>query len=373
MTTNTTGTFTNATAVLDGTKEKTECFLFDGDTTKCEVVQNLKRVAASLSIVGSLFTLGLIVLFKKYREPSQRMIAHLSTASIFLGVSYLMQDDIISEATWLCKFQGASLTLFIWVCFLWIMCMLFNLYFQLLFEFDFRKYEVAVTLVCWILPVMISAVPFIGDVYAPAGAWCWIENDFEWRFGFWYIWRILFVIVFVLVMVHISWKLHKSKGIRHSSTYSMTSFEKDVHSLRIYPIVYFILNLFPIINRIHNAIEGNGVNGKYNFVLLFLQSFTDPLFGVTIAVVYAFDSRTRQHLNRKSITNAFHGWFQEESVVKEYSGTMPSDQAASAPSETAQGAAEILKGETMKENIKKVSSASVKSAEVFVDINLADE
>ena len=331
----TTEAFTyNTTAVPDGNNEDIECVLFDGDTTKCEVVQNLKRVSASLSIIGSLFMLGLIVLFKKYREPSQRMIAHLSTASIFLGVSYLIEDDIVSEATLQCKFQGASLTLFIWACFLWIMCMLFNLYFQLLFEFDFRKYEVAVTLVCWILPVMISAVPFIGDVYAPAGAWCWIENDFEWRFGIWYIWRILFVIVFVLVMVHIFWKLHKSKGIRHSSTHEMTSFEKDVQVLRIYPIVYFILNLFPIINRMHNAIASDGENGKHNFVLLLLQSFTDPLFGVTIAVIYAFDNRTRQLFNRKSISRAFHGWFQKESVVKECSGTVSSDQAVSAPSET---------------------------------------
>ena len=370
----TTEAFTyNTTAVPDGNNEDIECVLFDGDTTKCEVVQNLKRVSASLSIIGSLFMLGLIVLFKKYREPSQRMIAHLSTASIFLGVSYLIEDDIVSEATLQCKFQGASLTLFIWACFLWIMCMLFNLYFQLLFEFDFRKYEVAVTLVCWVLPVMISAVPFIGDVYAPAGAWCWIENNFEWRFGIWYIWRILFVIVFVLVMVHISWKLHKSKGIRHSSTYSMTSFEKDVHSLRIYPIVYFILNLFPIINRVHNAIVSDDENGKYNFVLLILHSFIGPLFGVTISVVYAFDSRTRQNLNRRSIYKAFHGWFQKKSVVKEYSGTVSSDLVASAPSESATDAAENLKAETKEENRTNVVTASVKSVEVFVDVNLADE
>lgn len=323
--------FTNTSVRPQTSEIARQCFLFDGDTAKCEAVVNVKRVSAGLSIAGSLFTLFLIVLFKKYREPSQRMILHLALGSFCFGISFLI-EDIVSEATWKCKFQAVLLSFFIWVCFFWIMCILFNLYFQLLFEFDFRRVEVIVTLVCWILPVVLAVLPFIDDVYAPAGVWCWIENDFKWRFGCWYIWRILFVIVFIVVMVHISYKLHTSRGTRHSSAAAVSCFERDVQTLRIYPIIYFFLNLFPIINRIQNALEGDGVEDQYNFVLLLLQAIADPIFGVTIALSYTLlDSRTRQNLNRRSIFLAWHRWRQNDSQVQEYSGTNPTDHSTEQP------------------------------------------
>lgn len=307
------------------------CPLFDGDTIKCDVVVNAKRIISSLSITGSVFTLGLVFLFQKYREPSQWMIANLSFASLLYGVAFLV-GDIPLEATWLCKAQGSLISLCAWAIWLWNLCILFNLYFQLLFEFHIRKFVIPITAVCWILPVLLMSIPFVEDAYGPAGVWCWIKNDFKWRFGYWYIFRILFVIVTIIVAIHISCKLQRSKGDRHSSTASRLSFESDMKVLRLYPIVYFVLNLFPIASRIYSAIDGSQDEGQYNFVLLLLQAITDPILGAAIGVVYVLDSRTRQSLTLQNIRSALQRWGQEESQVQEYSGTMSMENVQNKPS-----------------------------------------
>lgn len=296
------------------------CPLFQDDSSKCEILVIVKRVSASLSLVGALFTLLLISLFKKYREPSQRMIAHLSLAAFLYSISYMV-DDIHDHVTWKCRFQGAFITMLVCVCFLWIMCILFNLYFMMLFQFDFRKYEIIVTLICWLLPFLLACLPFTDDAYGPSGAWCWIENDFGWRFGLWYIWRILFVVVFVVVMVHIHYKLYILSRNRHDSPMALSCFESDTKTLRVYPIVYFVLNIFPILNRMHQAVHGNRDHTNYNFILLLFQTIADPAFGGTIAVLYTLDSRTRQLLKPKSLLSAFQNWSQKGSQIKEYSGS----------------------------------------------------
>lgn len=295
------------------------CHLFHGDATKCEVLVDVKRVTASLSIIGSLFTLGLIILFRKYREMSQRMIANLSLASLLIDIAILI-NDISTESTWVCRLQGAMLTLLIWAIFLWILCILFNLYLQLLFEFEIRKYEIPVTIFCWVFPMMLTGLPFIDDAYAPAGVWCWVKNDFKWRFVFWYIWRMLFIVVMIVVTAHMAWKLRKMRGLRHSSTMSRSNFESDLKTLRLYPFVYFVLNLFPVASRLYSAIEGSDGDNQYNFVLLLLQVITDPIIGATVAVVYVLDSRTRKSLTLKNVRLAFQKWRTDDSQVQEYSG-----------------------------------------------------
>lgn len=225
-------------------------------------------------IVDSWFSvyLGIIILFRKYREPSQRMIAHLSLSSCMYGIAYLM-EDITAETTWVCKLQAALISMFIWASFLWIMCILFNLYFQLLFQFDIRKVELPVTAFCWLLPIVLMGLPFTEDAYEPAGVWCWVRNEFKWRFAFWYIWRIVFLVVLTVVVIHISIKPHKARADRHSSTVDRTSFESDMRTLRLYPVLYFIVNIFPIVSRTYSSIHGRDGESQYNFVLLLLHAF----------------------------------------------------------------------------------------------------
>lgn len=299
------------------------CSFLNGDMTKCEILVITKRVSVALSVIGSIFILTVIVLFRKYREPSQRLIAHLSFASLLFCVSCIMHDDKM-DAKWLCQFQGALMSFAAWVILLWELCILFNLYFQFLFEFDIRKYEVQMTVFCWLVPAILMVLPFIEDAYVQTGVWCWVKNEFKWRFGFYYIWRILGTVIVIIIMTHITWKLRQeAKGERHSSTMSKANFESDIKTLSLYPIFYFFLTLFPIANRLYDLINDDG---HFCFVLLLLHTFTSPMIGGSIAVVYVFDSRTRQSLTVKNIRRAIRNWRPKASHVQEYSVSKSMDR-----------------------------------------------
>lgn len=299
------------------------CPLFDGDITKCNTLIIIKRVTVSLSIIGSLFTVSVIILFKKFREPSQRMIAHLSSVSFIWGVSYLM-NDIETEKTLLCKIQGACLSFCVWAVILWVLAILLNLYFQILFGFDILKFEVAVTVTCWALPLVLMTLPFIDDAYEPAGIWCWVKNDFKWRFLYFYIWRTIFVMASIAIAIHMAYLIHKSKGHRHSSNVSREHFQSDMRTLRLYPVVYFVLNIFPTINRLQNMISGEAGAEQHNFTLTLVHVCTSPLTGCVISLVYAVDTRTRQNLTAKNIRAAFQKWCHKATIVKEYPGSASS-------------------------------------------------
>lgn len=103
------------------------CQLFKGENWKCTALVRAKRASASLSIICCMFTIFLIIFFKKYKETSQRMIAHLSLAAMF-SASVTLIDDIVYEVNTLCKIQGALSTLFLWNCSLWITTIVLSLY-----------------------------------------------------------------------------------------------------------------------------------------------------------------------------------------------------------------------------------------------------
>lgn len=293
------------------------CLLFTGDDIQCDIVVATKRAASSLSILGSMFTLFLIVFFKKYKDPSQRMIANLSIASLLLSASCLI-EDIVYENTTLCRIQGALLTQFVWNCCLWIMCIVFNLYFKLIFGIDLYKRELAITMFCWLFPVVTMSLPFIDDVYGPAGVWCWMKNDWRWRFGDWYFFRIGSLIIFVVVMIHMTVVMYRMKTSRLSSNPVHNTISDDIKTLRLYPIVYFLVNIFPVVNRIQNAVSADEQKG-YVFGLLLFQSIADPSFGAIAALVYVLDSRTRKKLKPKQFREAAQRWRHRPTQIKEFS------------------------------------------------------
>ena len=37
-------------------------------------------------------------------------------------------------------------------------------------------------IISWIVPLIMATIPLIGDKYGPAGQWCWIVDNWKWRF-----------------------------------------------------------------------------------------------------------------------------------------------------------------------------------------------
>ena len=300
------------------------CEMFPHQPHYCDWLLSCKRIAACLSIVGCLFTVFIIWLFHKYTEFSQRMIIHLSIGTLLQALSYLMVD-ISTEITPLCIVQGALMQFVAWVILLWILAIIINLLLHVTGTGSrtLERHEYGVSLFCWFVPVLIAALPFLDEAYAPAGTWCWLKNTWGWRFGSWYIWSICSCVFIFVSTVIVAYKLRTmSESVvgTFDSSYErrQKSIKDAVRTLRLYPIAYFLVILFPTINRIQNALHGSQGHDAYVFALVLLHSLTDPLDGAVITLVFVMDKRTRHHLTWKAIRDAWIRKFQTKVEIHEF-------------------------------------------------------
>lgn len=310
--------YTEGSVITTTSFAQRDCELFSGETWKCYVLIITKRLSCLLSITGSLFTLVLIVLFKKFRESSHRMIVHLSVVTVMSAVAMCI-EDITYQSTTLCQVQGVLLTYFGWSCCLWIITVMCNMHFKLVYLIDLNKYEKLITVFNWVCPSLVIGLPFLYDMYGPAGAWCWIRNDWKWRLGLWYFLRIVTFTVIIVTTSHLTVTLNKIPINRVSFATSVENIDDDIKTLRLYPILFFVLNLFPVIDRVHNAIVNRKDQSGYIFPVLLVHSFCEPLSATVITLVYALDRNTRQKLNRVDFYEAFQSWRRKSSDVREYS------------------------------------------------------
>ena len=266
--------------------------MFPDHPEYCDIIVYCKYVACSLSIVGSITVLLLIVLLRKYTVFAQRLIAYLSVASLVMSVAFLPSDFSTKPST-LCVVQGAVVQFFVMNAIYWINVITINFYWSVFYEHGLKRYELMLLVMSVLIPGASSAAPFLGHhTYGPAGAWCWLSDIWEWRFGVWYIWRITTLAVMIVVVSRIVCHLNLYSRTRHSFS-DFRTVSEDIRTLRLYPVVYLLVSLFPVINRVQNAIKPDDPV----FVLFVLQACTDPLFGAIVAIIFLLDGNTRRALS----------------------------------------------------------------------------
>ncbi|XP_071951895.1 uncharacterized protein [Antedon mediterranea] len=299
------------------------CTLFD-EQKKCDIIVAVKRFVASFSIIGCLFIITLIWLFKKYLFFTQRLILYLSCAAFIDAIAYVM-GDIHPDGAW-CEFQAWMLSFFDWAVLLWVCCITFNLYYNVIKLKSSEKFEILYHAISWGFSLFISLLPFIGDHYGPAGAWCWINgsNETYWRFFTWY--GPLFVIIVIMFAVYSYLTYRLNQRVRTwEGTYdpdiehSKELLKQDIKPLKAYPFIYLILSIFPLINRIQNAVNP----GEAVFGLVLMHAICSPLQGVFNAIAYGLDKETISRLTWPQISVAWKGHFYERSQIREYPLAVP--------------------------------------------------
>lgn len=283
------------------------------------MIINVRRVIASISLVGCVFMILVIWLFRKYLAFAQRLILYLSIAAMCDCIAYLMgelhPDGIV------CDFQAWWLTFFDWAVLLWVNCITVNLFFNVVRGTTTDKYEWLYHVVCWGISLLMSLLPFIGDHYGPAGGWCWIKDTsgWQWRVGIWYGPLFVIIVILFVVYVYISCILSK-KADTWEGTYDPDTerakqmLKDDIKPLRAYPFVYLAATFFPLINRIQNATDVN----HPVFALVLLASISAPLHGALNAIVFGLDRETRRRLTPSQIKVAFHNKFGPKAEIQEY-------------------------------------------------------
>lgn len=305
------------------------CSIFPNDPHKCDVIVGVKAAMASISLIASVFMIFVILLFKKYKSFPQRLVLYLSVASLMKSISYI-ESDSHSTGHW-CNFQALWMTWFNWSCLLWVCCITFNLGLLAikLKKADGLKIELIYHFICWIIPLILACIPLASSQYGPAGPWCWIL-DSDWRFGIWYVplYFIIFLLFFAysMIMVVVRKRTHVYEGGYDPDVeQSKILMKEDIKPLIGYPLVYLAISIFPLINRIQNA-----VNHQPIFALWVLHVLSSPLHGAVNAIVFGMDRETMKRLTPTQIKLAFKSHTAGTALIQEYPAEVQTDEEANA-------------------------------------------
>ena len=269
-----------------------ECSKFLDNPGNCRVIIRCKYAACALSIIGSLIVLSLTCVLKKYKQFKYRLIAYLSLASFVLSIAFIPYD-FNTEQTGPCIAQGVVIEFCIIAVVYWVNVLAINLYVSTFHSGSLKRLEIPFVILGIVIPCVFFAVPLIADthIYGPAGPWCWMVGKWQWRFGTWYFWRFLTLLVMILIVCRVVYHLQVILKKRHSGE-ATDNVRDDIRTQSMYPVVFFLVNMFPTINRIQNAADPNNPV----FALYLLQALSDPLFGAVIAIVFVLDGETRRSL-----------------------------------------------------------------------------
>lgn len=280
-----------------------KCSFWPENPSKCHNIVVLLKVFSSISLLGCIFIIGTICLFKLYKYFVQRLILFLSISAVIKVITNLCSVD--NEGT-SCIVQAFMLQYFNWAELLWVCCITANIV-LVLNGVQAKNYELWFHLIVWLVSLAWSVIPFIGSHYGPAGMWCWIRRDVPGlRFGIWYIPLLLFivaaVVVYMFICVRTFFSVDVDEGFRYEEMQRRDILRQEVKPLFAYPLIYLIFSLPVAIYRIDDAIHPN-LPPKY--ILLVLSVISTPMLGGLNAIVFSLYGDTLKMLSWNNIKGAF--------------------------------------------------------------------
>ena len=303
------------------------------------IVAGLSAVSAFISLLASCFIVSLIILFKKWRFFTQRLVLYLAISVIFESVATIIHRvDYRNETSdfyvrfcqfsafvehntsWIELMAVVSITLYIFVC--------------AVFSKRTDRFELLYLFFIFFFPLLFNWIPFTVNAYGRAGAWCWIQSEDIYtcnstnvpgqilQFVLWYVplYVILIILItlYVIILAKIHWydpRKYKVSKDKHENEQNHQQMSKEIQSLLWYPFIYFMINLIPLINRIHGLAQSNNPS----LVLWILTALLFPIQGGFIALAFTLDPDTRKRLKIVQIKAAAKELCQRSGkIVKEY-------------------------------------------------------
>ena len=262
-----------------------KCHLWPKEPRRCRNISIVLQTFSSLSLIGCLVIVGLIMILKKYKSTLQSLILWLSVSDFFRSLVYLLPHPKKNQVTY-CHFKGFFDQYFISAHLLWVFMITVNCL-LIVKRMPYQQYYKWCHVMVWVGSLFLAIIPFIKDSYGEAGIWCWIKHDTGFRFGVWY--APLFVLGFCMISinVYLIWFLMKNQ--RHGNNRSDDErtahkrMRKDLILLFAYP-VFYILFYIPIF--IYRVTEETNPNGKPNYGLTIAIVVLTPCLGVVYAVAF---------------------------------------------------------------------------------------
>lgn len=316
------------------------------ETVDYKVQAALRAAVGFTSFICCASVVFIIVLFKKYKFYTQRLILYLSIVTMIHAFSYTITRVNYYTARPIedhyCYFSGLLNHYSAFMGLLSILIITFNLLTKILCNCSTVKAEPVFVLIIFFLPMLWLWVPIWLKAYGTVGGWCSIRSlnvdctpyaDRSWlRFGLWYIplYTLMFIIVICMILAAITVARESRRWIGKWDPETIVrsqTIKKEIITLLWYPLIFLLLNTFSLINQIYDAI--NPMNPSA--VLIYLRIFTSTARGAFIALAYGLDRDTRNRLRSVQCKAACVEWVGGHKMVKDFTIRSSSFQESGGP------------------------------------------
>ena len=234
------------------TTDNLECHLWPREPHRCRVILYVQRTFSSLSLIGCIAIAALIIILKKYKSTTQRLIFWLSMSGLLRSLVLLLTHVNDRDISY-CRVNGFFHNYFSCTTLLWVFMIAVNCLF-IVKRKSYKQYYKWYHVIVWVGSMAWSTIPFFSDSYGHAGIWCWIGRETGLRFGLWYI--PLFVLSFLMFSIYVYLlrviiKFQKSLNNRSAEERAaQKQMRKDLKSLLAYPFIYILFSIPIFIYRI---------------------------------------------------------------------------------------------------------------------------
>ena len=285
-----------------------------------KIIEITGAISSFISILGCLFVIVIMVTYKKYVFSTQRFILYL-TISVLLDAMVNVIDGggyhFLSKHKISCEVIGFIKVYLIWSILLSLLCILIELVLHTICQRASGPIEWVYIPVIFLLPATTTWIPFIHGAYRRVNGECDIqtinpENCTKSTYGLvlkaflWWIPLYLTIsiggIIYITVLCRLRHNRHKyTPLVELDREIVYQRGVQGVSHLKWYPLLYFAINLIPIVTSSLEYWKPN----KTNLTLLVISTIIKGLQGSFIAIVFALDSKTRKRLKWKYFRAAF--------------------------------------------------------------------
>ncbi|XP_067944548.1 latrophilin receptor-like protein A isoform X2 [Watersipora subatra] len=245
--------------------EPSYCGLEEG---QCDTIRQIKEGIMGLTIIVTIVTVICIILLGKYKLFIERIICHLVVSSLISAIATISRDGKPEkEGETFCILQAFFIQIFDFAEFMW--CLNFTIFLWILIfkERDTSNYEWVYTLLTWIVNLALACIPFgFKGAYGPASApFCWISDEHQiLRYILFWIpvfsGLVMMVIAFISMIFRARKRLQVFQGPCSSSSFTTSKNTKLIETylkpLTVYFILFVIINIVQLANRIQNIVDG---------------------------------------------------------------------------------------------------------------------
>ncbi len=305
------------------------------DSESYAVVAAVSAGLAFVSLVLIIGTIGIMILFKKLRFFSQRLILYLAISAILTNLAIILhrvdyQNQMSTFYARFCAFGGYFDLLSNWCLLLSVCAIITYTSLNLFLGKNTERYELIYIFFIFVFPLTFTWVPFIKSAYGKAGAWCWIRTEeqddnctrFEFgtqlQFSIWFVPLYFLMILLIILYLMILVKIYRKNRERLTMPdpiiiYQAKKIKKDLMPLIAYPLIYFLLNIFPFINRIHYRLST-----EPSLALWYLAALANPSIGAWITLAFTLDPTTRKRLTPIKMGAAARELCPGDTSIEEY-------------------------------------------------------